>query len=311
MQGVCRGCLRLREEIMIYQKTLAGKVALVTGATRQVGRGIAVGLAELGAKVYITSRRMKPGKPIRNRRPYWGSLENTMRQIEAVGGAGVPMVCDHSDDNQSRSVFARIKKDEGRIDILVNGVWAGYDRARGAYPEDGQFGESDDFWSQPLGFWDENFVGVRASYMCSALAAPMMIAQHDGLIVNITFVAGRRYMSNVAYGVSHAALDRMTADMAGNLRPHNVAAIAICPLGHVADKEHDPQAESGVFSGRLIAAIFNDPKRMAHSGCVLGTRLAAKEYGISDTDGTRPEVAENLLPYVEAYPEWRTTEHKR
>jgi len=286
---------------------LDGRVALVTGATRQVGRGVAVGLAEAGAKVYITSRRMKPGAPVRKCRPYWGSLKNTMQQIEAVGGVGIPIVCDHGDDQQTRALFERIEKDEGRLDILVNGVWAGYDRARGAFPKDGPFDETADFWKQPLDFWDENFVGVRASYVCSALAAPLMVRQQDGLIVHITYVCGRGYMTNVAYGVSHAAIDRTVADMAHELEPHGVTTIALCPLGHVADKEFDPQAESGVFGGRIIAQLFNDPHRIERSGHVLATRLLAREYGVFDTDGTQPEMPDDLQAWTEAYPEWQPT----
>lgn len=284
---------------------LQGKVALVTGATRQVGRGVAIGLAQAGATVYITSRRTNPGKKTKLGNPYWGSLNNTMKEIGAVGGKAIPVRCDHSKDEQSRALIERIQSEEGQLDILVNAVWAGYDRGRGAFPEDGPFDGSADFWEQPMAYWDETFVGVRASYAVSALAAPIMVQQKRGLICHITFLAGRHYMNNVAYGVSHASIDRLAQDMAVDLKPHGVSCVALCPMGHVEDRQWgDKTAESGVYIGRCITALYHDPHRMERSGRVLGTRHLGREYDIVDTDGTQPPIVEELQPWLKHYPEW-------
>ena len=287
------------------ETNLKGKIALVTGATRQVGRGVAVGLAEAGASVYITSRRMSPGKKTELGNPYWGSLNNTMKEVRSVGGHAIPVRCDHTKDEQSRSLIERIQSEEGQLDILVNAVWAGYDRNRGAFPGDGPFDNTATFWEQPLTYWDENFVGVRASYAVSALTAPVMVKQNHGLICHITFLSGRHYMHNVAYGVSHAAIDRLTQDMAVDLKPHSVACVALCPMGHVEDRQSgDKKAESGVYIGRCITALYHDPQLMERSGSVLGTRYLGREYGIVDTDGTQPPILEEFQPWFEHYPEW-------
>lgn len=286
-------------------RPLSGKTALVTGATRQVGRGIAVGLAAAGAHVYITSRRKKPGKPTPLGNPYWGSLDNTLREIKKVGGQATAVRCDHSKDAQTKALIDRIAAEQGRLDILINGVWAGYDRMRGAFPQDGAFDGNADFWNQPLEFWDENLVGVRAAYVASALAAPLMARQRSGLICHITYLAGRRYMDNVAYGVSHAAIDRLAADMAVDLKPHNVACLALCPLGHVDDKDTGgEEAESGEYIARIVAALYDDPDLLERSGQVIGTRFEGRRLGITDTDGSQPPILDITKPWIAHYPEW-------
>lgn len=282
---------------------LGGRIALVAGATRQVGRGVAVALAEAGATVYITSRRLNPGRRTALGNPYWGSLNNTLREVQAVGGTAIAVRCDHADDDQSRSLIERIRSEQGRLDILVNAVWAGYDRGRGAFPQDGPFASDGPFWQQPLPFWDESMVGVRASYAVSALAAPLMVAQGHGLICLVTFLSGRRYMANVAYGVSHAAIDRMAADMAVDLKPHGVAVVALCPMGPVEDRQHGgEEAESGVYIGRCVAALHGDPARLARAGQVLGTRYLGREYGVADADGSQPPILDRLRPWH--HPDW-------
>ncbi|NKB66600.1 MAG: SDR family NAD(P)-dependent oxidoreductase [Candidatus Latescibacteria bacterium] len=285
---------------------LKGKIALVTGATRQAGRGIAVALAAAGATVYITSRRTNPGKwPTQLGNPYWGSLNNAMREIKQVGGHAVAVRCDHTKDQQSRALLERIEKEQGRLDILVNAAWAGYDRMRGAFPEDGPFDPEASFWDQPLPFWDENFAGVRASYAVSALAAPLMMKQGHGLICHITYRSGRQYLDNVAYGVSHAAIDRLCMDMAADLKPHGIACLALCPMGHVEDVQSgDPKAESGAYIGRGIAALYRDPQLMECSGGVLGTRYIGRQYGVVDTNGRQPPLLDEEQ-WLKLYPEWR------
>jgi len=280
-------------------QSLHGKIALVTGATKQIGRGVAIGLAEAGAKVYVTGRYIS--KRRYGKRNPWGTLNQTIKEIEEVGGIGVAVKCDHQKDNETRAVFDKIEQDEGRLDILVNGVWQGYDKMRAdkAYPWEANF------WKQPPELWDDMFMGVRASYIANSMAPPLMIKQKRGLIVNITWFAGRAYMENVAYGVAHAALDRMAADMAVDLRPHNIAAISLCPMGAVEDTQWNVKnAESGRFIGRVVNGLYNDKELLSKSGGIFGTRLLAKSYGITDDNGQLPQItpfAERKLKY---YPEW-------
>src|SRR5689334_1502394 len=167
---------------------LSGKIALVTGASRGVGKGIALELIEAGATVYITGR--------------------SVEDMQYVKGHVIAMECDHRDDAQVQAAFRQIAAQEDRLDILVNNVWGGYENML----EDGEFTWSRPFWQQPLWRWDAMFqAGVRAAYATSQLAVPMMINRRSGLIINISFWAAQKYIGNVAYGVAKAATDRLTA----------------------------------------------------------------------------------------------------
>ncbi|MCH7224961.1 SDR family NAD(P)-dependent oxidoreductase [Haloferula sp. A504] len=259
---------------------LKGQVALVTGGSRSVGRGIALGLGEAGATVYITGRSVS------------GKLA---AEVDALGGRGVAVPCDHEDDDQVRAVFGRIEKEEGRLDLLVNNAWGGYRRLRNRKANPG-FKWKDPFWKQPVDLWDDmHTVGVRSNYVASVFAARMMQSQGSGLIVSISFYAGRRYYDNVPYGVSKAATDRLARDMAVELEPHRVASVSLYP-GHVIDtkKAPKPKRESAQFVGRAVAALAADPKVMERTGQVLVVAELAKEYGFTDTDGTQPEPYDKL-----------------
>jgi dehydrogenase/reductase SDR family protein 1 len=176
----------------------------VTGATKGVGRGIGRELAQHGARVFVTGR----------------SAPDHERLDERI--TAVP--CDHRSDNQVEAAFNLIFREASTIDILVNNVWGGYERM----VEDGIFTWPKPFWEQPLWRWDAMFsAGVRAHYQASQLAAPAMIAQRRGLIVNISFWAAQKHIGNVAYGVSKAATDKLTADMATELKPHGVAVVSL------------------------------------------------------------------------------------
>ena len=252
--------------------SLIGKVALVTGASRGVGRGIAGELMEAGASVYITGR--------------------TTEDMEYVEGRGVALKCDHRDDAQVEAAFRRIADEQGRLDILVNNVWGGYENM----VEEGEFTWMRPFWQQPLWRWDAMFqAGVRAHYVASQMAAKMMVARRSGLIVNISFWAAQKYLGNVAYGVSKAATDKMTSDMAGELRDHNVAAVSLYPGLVRTEKVMEASAwldlsnsESPEFIGRAVVAMASDPDIMKKSGLVLVAARLALEYGFSDTDGKQP-----------------------
>jgi dehydrogenase/reductase SDR family protein 1 len=252
--------------------TLDGKVAVVTGGTFGVGRGIAGALAHAGARVFVTSRSVKDGAPIDER---------------IIG-----LRCDHRLDPEVTAAFERIARQTPSIDILVNNVWGGYERM----VENGAFTWGKPFWEQPLWRWDAMFsAGVRAHYHASQLAAPAMVASRRGLIVNISHWAAQKHIGNVAYGVSKAATDKMTADMAVELRPHGVTVVSLYPGMVRTEKVMEAAAwldlsnsESPEFIGRAVAALANDLDVLRHTGNVLVAASVAVEYGFTDVDGKAP-----------------------
>jgi NAD(P)-dependent dehydrogenase (short-subunit alcohol dehydrogenase family) len=251
---------------------LNGRVALVTGASRGVGKGVALELLAAGARVYITGRSVAD-----------------MKYIESQG---VALECDHRDDAQVEAAFRRISAEQGRLDILVNNVWGGYENMM----EGGQFTWPRPFWEQPLWRWDAMFqAGVRASYVASRLAAPLMIARRGGLMVNLSFWAAQKHIGNVAYGVSKAATDKLTSDMAHELKAHQVAVVSLYPglvrtekVMEAAEWLDLSNSESPQFIGRAVAALATDPDVLAKSGRALIAARLAQEYGFTDVDGKRP-----------------------
>lgn len=269
-------------------KTLQGKVALVTGASRGVGKGIAIGLGEAGATVYLTGRTLQEGQAAVD---LPGTISEAATAVDAAGGRGIAVRCDHRDDRQVEALFEQIAREQGRLDILVNNVWGGYEH----FFDGTEFWKERGFWSMPLSRWDAMFqAGVRAHYIASVLAAPLMIAQGDGLIVNISFFAAQRSDMGVAYGAAKAADDRMAQAMAHELRPHHVAAVSLYPglvrtEGVLKAAVFDlSNSESPQFVGRAVAALAADPNRMEKSGQVLVAAALALEYGFTDIDGKQP-----------------------
>jgi dehydrogenase/reductase SDR family member 1 len=250
--------------------SLASKVAVVTGASRGVGRGIALELIESGARVFATGRS---------------------RDDLAYAGE-TAIVCDHRDDEQVAAAFSRIIESEGRVDILVNNVWGGYERMI----EDGVFTWGKPFWEQPVWRWDAMFAaGVRAHYVAARLAAPSMVAQRAGLIVNVSHWSAQKHIGNVAYGVSKAATDKLTSDMAHELEPHNVTVISLYPGLVRTEKVMDAAAwldlsnsESPRFLGRVIAALAVEKDLILRTGKVVVAAQAARDHGIVDIDGKTP-----------------------
>jgi dehydrogenase/reductase SDR family member 1 len=251
---------------------LQGRVALITGGSRGVGRGVASELASQGAKVFVTGR--------------------TESDLETIGDGVVGIRCDHTADREVEAAFARIAHDAGAIDILVNNVWGGYERM----VDNGEFTWMKPFWEQPLWRWDSMFgAGVRAHYQASQLAAPGMVARRRGLIVNISHWAAQKHLGNVAYGVSKAATDKMTAHMASELQPHGVTVVSLYP-GMVRTELVMASAawldlsnsESPQFIGRAIAALAADPDVIRHTGQVLVAAAVATDYGFTDIDGKSP-----------------------
>jgi dehydrogenase/reductase SDR family member 1 len=256
----------------VTDMNLKAKVAVVTGATKGIGRGVARELAHHGARVFVTGRSA----------PEYERLDDRTTAIR----------CDHRLDVQVENAFDAMVRESSAIDILVNSVWGGYE----CMVEDGEFTWSRPFWEQPLWRWDAMFsAGVRAYYHASQLAARSMIAKRRGLIVNISFWAAQKHIANVAYGVSKAATDKMTADMATELKPHGVAVVSLYPGLVRTEKVMEAaqfldltNSESPEFIGRAVVALATDPDVLRHSGKVLVAAALAKEYGFTDIDGKTP-----------------------
>ena len=251
---------------------LIGKVAVVTGATKGVGRGVARQLAQAGARVFVTGR--------------------SAQEDATLGERTTAIRCDHRQDDEVEAAFHTILREAKAIDILVNSVWGGYD----GMIENGEFTWAKPFWEQPLWRWDAMFnAGARAHYHASQLAAPSMIAQRHGLIVNISHWAAQKRIGNVAYGVSKAATDKMTSDMAVELTPHGVTVVSLYPGMVRTEKVMEAaqwldltNSESPDFIGRTVVALASDANVLRYTGRVLVAAALAQEYGFADIDGATP-----------------------
>jgi dehydrogenase/reductase SDR family protein 1 len=259
---------------------LAGQVAVVTGASRGVGKGIALGLAEAGATVYVTGRSVTPGT-------LPGTITETAEEVNALGGRGIAAACDHADDAHVAQLFARVAREQGRLDILVNNAFA---------VPDGKLVAP--FWELPIEQWDVmHRVGLRSHYVAAWHAAPIMIAQKLGLIVNVSSFGAKIQAVNVAYGVGKAGVDRMTRDMGRELKEHGVTVVSLWPgivkterlLAEPDRLGFDPtNGESPTLSGRAVAALAADPNRLAKTSQAVIVAELALEYGFTDVDGKVP-----------------------
>jgi NAD(P)-dependent dehydrogenase (short-subunit alcohol dehydrogenase family) len=271
---------------------LKGQVAVVAGASRGGGRGIALVLGEEGATVYVTGRSVRGG-PTTDDLP--GTVEETAEQVTARGGVGIPVRCDHTVDAQVEALFERVEREQGRLDVLVNNVWGGYE-GKGSENVLGRW----PFWEEPLWVWDKMFqAGVRAHYTASRLAARLMVPRRQGLIVSTTFRDPRgKYLGDVPYDVSKAAINRLAYGIALHLRVYSVAVVALSPgwmrtEAVMSDKpphgrplpEEVEQTESVEYVGRAVAALAADPDVMHKSGRTLTVGELAQEYGFTDVDG--------------------------
>jgi NAD(P)-dependent dehydrogenase (short-subunit alcohol dehydrogenase family) len=263
--------------------SMKGRVAVVTGATRGIGKGCALELAEAGATVYVTGRTLEAGN-----HPLPGTLGETVAEIEAAGGTAIPVACDHTEDDQVRALFERVRSEQGGLDVLVHSAYA-----------DPGIENSAPFWETPLDWYDTLCdVGTRGAYTAAACAVPLMLGREGGLIVNVSSLGAAFFFQHVAYGMGKAALDKLTRDAGKQLRDHGVAVVSIWPyyvkteavLKMVADGADLPLegAESQRFVGRGVVALAGDPDVMKRSGKAWNSRELADAYGFVDVDGGLP-----------------------
>ncbi|UJR79342.1 SDR family oxidoreductase [Sandaracinus amylolyticus] len=288
---------------MTNERTLRGRVAIVTGASRGAGRGIALELGAAGATVYVTGRSTRESAPDAyrgimelsgiSRMP--GTIEDTADDVTREGGRGIAVRCDHRDEGEVRALFARVMREQGRLDLLVNNVWGGHE----TFTKESL---SAPFWEQPLAHWNGMFEGgLRSHLIASHVAAPIFVEQKRGLIVTTTFWDRDRYLrGNLFYDLAKASFNRLAFDLAEELRPHGVASVAVSPgwmrtelvlAGHHTTEERwreRPElasTESPRYLGRAVAALAADTGVMAKSGRVLCVGDLAPEYGFTDVDG--------------------------
>ncbi len=271
-------------------KILHNKIALVTGASRGVGKGIAMSLAKAGATVYITGRTVSQEDRTTQ---LLGTIYETEAQIVSKGGKCKAIRCDHTNDQEVVNVFSQIFAEYDRLDILVNSVWGGYE-----YFNDGtEYWSEQGFWSSPISRWDKMFSsGVRAAYFASSQAAKKMIKKKSGIIFNLSYWASQRNDKGVAYCTSKAATDKMTEAMAHELYKFNIPVICLYPglvrtESVLKAKDHFDltNSESPEFTGMVISKLASDPKIIDKTGKVLIAAREAIEYGIKDIDGTQPK----------------------
>lgn len=249
-------------------------IALVTGSSRGIGRGIALSLAEAGATIYLTGRNT-------------AGLDETAEEVSRRGGRAISVRCDHTDDRQVEALFARMKA----LDLLVNNVWGGYENHPNGLG-------MDPFWKLPAQSWDEMFQrGLRAHFVTSRLAVPLMLSRKRGLIINTIAWAGGKYLRHLYYDVVKQATARMAYGMSLELKPHGIAALALAPgfvrtevvmAAHAAHPFDLSGTESPEYVGRAVVHLARDPEILAKSGQVLTAGQLAREYGFTDVDGTQP-----------------------
>jgi len=261
-------------------------IAVVTGASRGAGQGIATALGSHGCTVYVTGRSAKAGDAT-----LAGTIHETAAAVTAAGGKGIAVRCDHADDAQVKALFDQVRSEQGRIDILVNNAAAVYD----------ELTTPGNFWEKPLKLGDMINVGVRSSYVASWYAAPMMVAQKHGFIVFTSGSGAVHYVFGAAYGAHKAGQDKLAADMGVDFKPFNVVATSIWMGALLTERlkmviASDPKkygyledrVESPEFTGHIIWAMYNDPKLAEYNGLTVIGAEVARKYGLRDSNGKQP-----------------------
>jgi NAD(P)-dependent dehydrogenase (short-subunit alcohol dehydrogenase family) len=280
---------------------LKGKIAVVAGATRGAGRGIATMLGEAGATVYCTGRSVR-GNPATAGRPE--TIEETAEMVTARGGAGIPVRVDHTAEAEVKALFERVRAEQGRLDVLVNDVWGGDELT--------EWGRK--LWELSL---DKGLLmlqrAVHTHIITARHGAPLLIEQGSGLLVEITDGDGFYYRGNFFYDLVKTTVIRMAFILAEELRRHGVSAVAVTPgfLRSEAMLEHfgvteenwqegakkDPhfiESETPFYVGRAVAALAADPEVAKKSGKVWSSWVLSREYGFTDVDGRRPDFEKHL-----------------
>jgi len=269
--------------------SLQGKVCLVTGAARGIGRGIALQLGQAGATVYITGRTKK-------------NLDECAEEIKARGGVPITVTMDHGVDSDVEKLFEKIKTEQnGKLDVLVNNAYAGVSTIFG--------NTGKKFWdTDPVHTWDMiNGVGLRGHYICTTLASRLMVPRKQGLIVNVSSSGGLKYLFNVAYGVGKAGCDRMAADCGHELKSSGVSMISLWPgpvktefitenmIGKESQSKEQAQmakvfenGETIEYAGKAVVHLAADSNIMSRTGKILATADIGREFGFVDTNGKSP-----------------------
>lgn len=275
---------------------LPGKIAIVTGASRGAGRGIAIALGRHGCTVYATGRSESRGS-----HALPGTIYETADAVTAAGGHGVAVRCDHSDDSEVQALFDRVQNDHGHLDILVNNAAAIHD----------ELTHPGGFWEKPLKLAELIDVGVRSGYVASWYAGRIMARQNSGLIIFTSASGAAHYSLGPAYGAHKAGMDKMAFDMAVDFRHGKkaVAAVSMWMGALLTDRlkaiiasdarkfgHLEGHCETPEFTGEVIWALFNDPELQALSGSTLVGAEIARKYGITDVGGRIPATARELHP---------------
>ncbi len=286
--------------------TLTSTIAVVTGASRGAGRGIALALGEVGATVYCVGRTRRGGPTPIDGAP--GSIDDTADEVTRRGGRGIAAPADCTDDAQVAAVFARVERDHGAPDVLANAVWGGHDAFRSV--DEGMASMGRPFWEDAGRMWSLTLdAGPRAYLLASAHAARLMATRKRGLITGITdFVVGdpedmpKGYMRGMLFPiVAHECINRLMFCMSEELKPHKVAVVTLMPGFMRTERVERAMttekikkmfrydlSESTAYVGRAVAALAGDGKVLGKSGRIHYVGNLAKEYGFTDMDGTAP-----------------------
>jgi NAD(P)-dependent dehydrogenase (short-subunit alcohol dehydrogenase family) len=282
-------------------RPLQGRVALVTGASKNIGKGMALEVAAAGATTYLTARTLGDSSETP------GSLLRTVAEIESAGGTGIALACDHTDDAQVEAVFDRIRSEAGRLDLLVNVASPDFSEMVGV-----------PFWEIPFKHISACLdIGPRSNYVTTALAARMMVAQGSGVVINISSHGAKQHLLSVPYGIGKGGIDKLTQDTAAELRKHGVAVVSLWPglvltEGLLANAETAPDGtrtlhgldigfgETPKFNGKAVVALAADPKIMERSGGSFWSSRLAREYDFAEDDGHLPPEIEGLQSMMAA-----------
>jgi NAD(P)-dependent dehydrogenase (short-subunit alcohol dehydrogenase family) len=264
---------------------LAGKVAVVTGASRGIGAGIAVLFGERGATVYVTGRTTAAA-------PHGvsGTINEVADAVTAAGGVGVAVRCDHADDAQIKALFEQVKIEQGHLHILVNNATTLAPDPLAPPP----------FWNKSLAIAEQFAVGLRSAFVASYYAAPLLIAADKALVANISYYGAVSYHLDPAYGATKAGLDKLTFDMAQDFEPYGIAVVSVWPGPTATERARFlvskiyggdkiiENSETPRFSGLVIASLYTDARLMRKSGNVVIAAEVALEYGFTDFNGKQP-----------------------